>query len=385
MKKLMKGMLLLPVFMVIFLVAMPAQAADLRSDDTIIIASGEVINDDLYLVGNRIIINGTVNGDVVCIGNHITMAGRVDGTITAIGITVEIEGDVTQSVQTAASNVTVSGEIGGDVVAAGDDINLTDQATIGRDLVFAGRSVNVDALINDGIQGTGTKIVLNNVIGSDVEVGVDRLTITSTAVIQGDLVYTSENEATIQNGARIIGTTTHILAEHFEIPHIGLWASFIAFLMTLVTGIVIILIAPKRARAVADAVKMRPLATLGWGALLLFVTPIALAIVFITIIGIPLSIMGAVIYGIAIFLSQVVIGLFIGYWILGHFSNIESRGLLIGAFVLGFTLLTLVRFVPYIGWIIWLATAVFGIGAMAMSQKILRSNAVKSTGDTTVG
>lgn len=384
MKTFVKGMLLLPVFMAIFitifLVATPTQAADLRKDDTIIIASGEVIDDDLYLIGNRVIINGTVNGNVLCIGNHITIAGRVDGTITAIGNTVEIEGDVTQSVQTAANNVIVSGQIGGDMVTAGNDIDLTDQATIDRDFVFAGNSVDVNALINDGIQGVGNTIVLSNIIGSDVEVGVHRLTITSTAVIQGNLTYTSENEVMIQDGARIIGITTHILAEHFEIPHIGIWASFIAFLMVLITGIVIILIAPRRAKAAADAVKHRPLATLGWGALLLFVTPIALAIVFITILGIPLSIMGLVIYGIAIFLSQVAIGLFIGYWILGHFSNIESRGLLILAYVLGFTLLTLVSFIPYIGWIIWLAVAVFGIGAMAMSQKILRLNAVQSTG-----
>jgi cytoskeletal protein CcmA (bactofilin family) len=363
--------------------ATPAVAADFRGDDTIIIASGDIINDDLYLIGNRIVINGTIIGDALCIGNHITVSGRIEGNVTAIGATIEIEGEVTRSLRVAGSDVTVSGEVGRDVVVAGDKIDLTDQAAIGNDLVFAGRSINVDSLIEEGILGASTKTVLSSIIGDDVEVVVDRLTISSTAIIQGDLVYTSENEAVIQSGARIIGSTTHNLATHYDFPDIGLWVGFIAFFMTLVTGIVIILVAPKRAQAVAESIKVNTLPALGWGALALFVTPIALVLVFITIIGIPVSVMGLIVYVIAIFLSQIAVGLFIGYWILGYLRSVDSRGILIGAFVIGFTLLTLVKLIPYIGWALWLATTVFGIGAMLLSQRTLRSQQVEKV-ETTI-
>jgi hypothetical protein len=112
------------------------------------------------------------------------------------------------------------------------------------------------------------------------------------------------------------------------------------------------------------------------------VTPIALVIVFITIIGIPLSVIGTVVYFIGIFLSQIAAGLFIGYWILSYFRNVQSRGILIGAFVIGFILLSLVQLIPFVGWIFWLAAAIFGIGAMAMSQKTLRSQAIEVTVDS---
>ena len=131
MKKLIKVGLIFFILALTLLLATPANAADLRGDDTIIISSEDVINDDLYLVGNSIIINGTVNGDVVCIGNHITMAGHVNGNITIIGATTEIEGEVTHSVRETGSNVTVSGKIGRDMLAAGDEIDLTKQADIG--------------------------------------------------------------------------------------------------------------------------------------------------------------------------------------------------------------------------------------------------------------
>jgi cytoskeletal protein CcmA (bactofilin family) len=375
MKNLMKGMLLLSVLVMMIIFATPVAAADGRNNDTIIIASGDVINDDLYLFGNRININGTVIGDVVCFGTYISVAGQVDGNLIAIGATIEIDGEVTHSARIAGNNVTISGNIGRDVIAAGDEIDLTDQAIIGRDLVFAGNLVHVDSLINDGILGVGSRIMLNNIIGDNVELSVDRLTIESTAVIQGDLVYTSEREAIIQNGARIVGTTTHILGSwpDFDLSEFALWGKLIAFFMTLVTGIVIVLFAPRRAKAVAESIRINPLRTLGWGALIFFVAPVALAILFITIIGIPLSTIGTVAYIIVIYLSQVAVGLFIGYWILGHFYRIESRGMLISAFVIGFTLLILISLIPFIGWVLWPVTAVFGIGAIVTSVKTLRS------------
>jgi hypothetical protein len=46
---------------------------------------------------------------------------------------------------------------------------------------------------------------------------------------------------------------------------------------------------------------------------------------------------------------------------------------LIGALALGFLILTLLKLIPYIGFPLWLATVLFGIGAMALSLKTLRS------------
>jgi hypothetical protein len=82
------------------------------------------------------------------------------------------------------------------------------------------------------------------------------------------------------------------------------------------------------------------------------------------------GLIGLTLYGIAIYLSQIAVGLFIGYWIIGYFSKVESRGVLVGALALGFTILTLLKLIPYVGfpWL-WLATVLFGIGAMALSQK----------------
>jgi len=368
------AVLLVVMLMTVF-VAVPASAAELRGEDTIIIASGDTIDDDLYLAGNRITINGTINGDVLAVGDTITVNGRINGNLTAVGSTVNVNGVVTNAVRAGGGDINVAGNIGGDLVVGGGQIEIASTAIIGRDLVFGAGNIRISALIGDDITGGGGEVFLENGVEGDVELGAGNLVIATTANIKGNLVYVSENEADIKSGARIGGTTTHRIPEVKEpvIPEIGIWGRVIAFLMTLSAGIVIILIAPRRSAAVAAYIKRKPLMTLGWGAIILFATPIAALMTFITVVGVPVGLLGLTLYGILLYLGQIAVGLFLGYWIIGYFRNVESRGILVGALALGFAALTLLKLIPYVGFVLWLATALFGIGAIVLSQKTLQA------------
>ena len=123
----------------------------------------------------------------------------------------------------------------------------------------------------------------------------------------------------------------------------------------------------------AASIRRNPWLSLGWGAIIFCATPVAAIITFITVVGVPVGLIGLTVYGIAIYLSQIAVGLFIGYWIINYFIKVESRGTLIGALALGFLILTLLKLIPYIGFPMWLATVLFGIGAMALSPKNLPS------------
>jgi len=384
---------LMAIMLVIFFAATPALAADVRNEDSVVIASGDVINDDLYVAGSRIIINGTVNGDVMAGGSSITVNGKIDGSIIAVGSTIGIEGEVTHAVRVAGSDINVSGTIGGDLAVAGSSVKIDGSAEIGQDVIFAASRISINGPVGGDVKGGGGRVILQNVVEGNVELGigsielytmvdiksdmdfrVERLTVEPTTHIKGDLTYLSKEEANIMPGATIDGEITHRIPEVREPiipPAFGIWSKVIAFLMILMVGIVIILIAPKRSLAMAASIKRKPLLSLGWGAVILLATPIAALIIFITIIGIPVSLLGMVLYGIAIFLSQIVVGLFIGYWILGSFSRVESRGMLIGALALGFAILTLIKLIPYLGIPLWIATVLFGMGAMALSQHTL--------------
>jgi len=379
------------ILLALFVMATPALAADLRSADSVIVASGDVVNDDLYAAGSRIVINGTVNGDLIAAGDTILVNGKIDGSIIAAGANININGEVTRSVRVAGSKISIAGSIGGDLAVAGGDIDVSETAQIGRDVLFRAGNIRIRGPVGGDVKGGGGEVMLAGEVQGDVEVSVEpfpaswmvdtgengaygRLVIEPTARIHGNFIYTSQNEVTVPAGASIEGQTTHKLPPVREpiIPALKVWARVLGYLMTLVAGIVLVLVFPKRSLAAAASIKRRPLPSLGWGALIFFVTPLALLIILITIVGIPISLIGLAFYLMALFVSQIVVGLFIGYLIIGSFSKVESRGMLVAALALGFTILTLVKLIPYLGIPIWIATVLFGIGAMAVSRKTLK-------------
>src|SRR5205085_11299623 len=106
--------------------ATPAAAADIRSGDSITVAAGETINDDLYAFGNTITILGTVRGDVIAAGATVEIDGAVSGNVMAAGNSISIRGPVAGSVRIAGNTLAIDGKVTGDVVAAGSALTVGD-------------------------------------------------------------------------------------------------------------------------------------------------------------------------------------------------------------------------------------------------------------------
>ncbi len=374
--------------------ATPVLAFDAREGDTITISGGEVVDDDLYIVAGTITVDGTVNGDLWAVGNTIIVNGPVEGSVMAAGRTISINGDVGHAVRAAGETVIINSDVNGDVMVGCGQVNIASTATVGGDLLLGVGNARIDGLIEGIIKGGGGGVTISGEVRGNVDLKVENLTILPTANIQGDLVYTSEEEADIQSGARIGGATTHNLPEVKEsrardFPFVlfsGIGGKVIGFLMAFIAGLVIILLVPGRLKSIADSIRTRPGPSAGWGALALFVTPIAAVIVCITIIGIPVGLIALALWGIAFYLAQIPVGLFIGRWIIGHFRNVESKALMIGALALGLVILKLLGLIPHlvglfsgvVGFVlVWLsivvAVALFGMGAVVVSIRKWRA------------
>src|SRR5215207_693378 len=76
----------------------PASAFDGRSGENIVIASDEVIDDDLYVTARTFVLDGTVNGDLIAAGQTITINGTVEGDLMAAGQTIVVNGSVTGAI-----------------------------------------------------------------------------------------------------------------------------------------------------------------------------------------------------------------------------------------------------------------------------------------------
>lgn len=87
---------------------------------TPVIASGEVWDGDVVVIGGELALQGTVKGNVVLVGGSVRAAGRVSGNIVSLGGEVVLQGQ---------------GEVEGNVVALGAGLRRATGASVRGDIL----------------------------------------------------------------------------------------------------------------------------------------------------------------------------------------------------------------------------------------------------------
>ncbi len=315
----------------------PAYAFDGRSGDKVVIQSGDVINDDLYVGANEFTLDGTVNGDVIVGGQMITINGTINGNLMAAGQTVVINGTVTGASR-IAGNVLFIGEkanIGKDLVGAGYSLESRKGSVIGRDAIVAAGQVLLAGNVTRNVwAGTGGLELAGNV-GGNVKADVGEanqgqagppptmfmggqstvpvplvkqgLTIDPSAKITGNLDYTQNNDLTFPAGVvsgKISRTTPPAnqdggprgTSELVETPahKIGNWSlNLLRSLVTLVLiGLLLLWLVPALVKKPTEKLETKPWPSLAWGV-------VAYAAFFFTILLILfVLILGGILFGV---------------------------------------------------------------------------------------
>jgi cytoskeletal protein CcmA (bactofilin family) len=125
------GLLLVALF------AVPTvRAFEGRGGDVVIIAAGDVIEDDLYVAAGEFTLDGTVKGDLVVVGSTVTINGTVEGDLTAAGQSVIVNGSVEDDARIAGFALTVQGDVSDDVIAAGFSLEGREGSSVGGDVLY---------------------------------------------------------------------------------------------------------------------------------------------------------------------------------------------------------------------------------------------------------
>jgi cytoskeletal protein CcmA (bactofilin family) len=383
--------LLAAVLAVTLVIIAPANAADIRRGEKLVIPAGEVVNDDLYLFGSGITVDGTVNGDVIAFGDRIAISGPVNGRVNCAARDITVKGQVRDSVRVAASTVDIYGNVGGDLVAAASQVNIMPGGSVGREFLVAAGTVRVDGPVAKGILGSIGSLFINSSVGGDVDIECRALNLEPGASISGDLTYRSENVAAQAKEATVKGQVKQVVppqpkpgpsAETMGPLIAGAATAIIGFILilmiilavlkyiaALLTGIILILVARKYIPGLINTLKSSPWPCLGYGALFFFLAPVAIVMAFMLVIGIPLGLAGLALYILAVYLGHIFIGLFIGKWMLRQHTDRTQTGPLIGALALGLLVVYVIAVIPVIGCLSDLAAILFGLGAICLLIK----------------
>lgn len=368
---------LIIAFFLTLLGASVTHAADFRTDTSITIGEGEVIDDDLYLLGTTIIVNGTVNGDVFAAGTTIEINGTVNGNVSLAGTDVTINGTVSQGARIAANSVTIAGMVAEDALILSNTTDLIASGEVGRDLILTVATATIDGTVERRVAGVADKVTHNGSIGAEFDMSLSNLVINDGASIGGDLTYRSESEAEIASGAEIGGETMHeMVAEATDID-VGFSLDSIAvgvagLIMTAVYGTVFLLVFPRLTITASNQLLENPLMSIGMGIVFLIVVPIVSILVMITVVGIPLGLIALLLYGIALFSAQIFVGMTIGRLILSFIADGNRRLIQFLGLLIGLLILFGISFIPYVGPWAPLIVVILGLGGLMLAIGRLR-------------
>ena len=298
-----------------------ADAAEVKRGEAVRLPDGETVDQDLYVFGGTVILEGAAARDVVVVARYLDAVGPIGGSLMVLAGRAEVRGTVGGSVRAAGASVAIYGRVEGDVVAAGGSVTIVETASVGGDVVVAGGKVTIvdGAVVGGAVRGEAVGMTIEGEIGSAVDVTTRRLHVAPSAQIGGVLRYQSRRAATIEPGAVVVGPTVRRdPAAALPMGPLLFWANGAVprLLAMFVSGIVLVLLVPRRMAAVADSGRSAPMTSLLLGTGLVVFLPVLLILLLLTVIGSPLALVGGFGYLAGLYLSQVFVGLALGRFLL---------------------------------------------------------------------
>ncbi len=319
---------------------------------------------DILAAGRKVINNGLIKGDFMAAGAYIANNGQVSGDLLAAGESIDVAGDIAGDVRVAGRVIEVMGNVGHNVNMFAGEAVIFKGATIKGNALLAAGDIQIDGKVAGDILGTGEHIVINGEVLGDIRLEVNRLIIGKDAMIHGNIIYTSAQKGEISPDAQIKGKIAHRMPSPEEMKEDGKpvisWGKM-GFSVTaaFLIGSILVGLFPIQMVALEQQMRETPWKVFGTGILSFVVIPVVIVIAFVTIVGIPLGIILALLYGMILYLGKIFVAFHLGQIILRKKGKKRILSLLVGLVIL-----TIVYQIPYLKILVWFIVAFWSMGTL---------------------
>ncbi len=336
--------------------------ASIRTSSRNIVVESDIVREDLYALGGRTIIEGTIEGDLIVVGGELTITGTVEGDVVGlVGGPARITGTVGGSVLLAAVSLEVDGEIGADVASLAGDATVG--GTVDRDvLLFAGEGV-VNATVGRDLRAQVWRLVVAGDVGRKVVARVDDIVVRDSARVGDDISFKASDVVDISEVAEIGGAVvqrtviTPVWAQ--AVNRAVTWLSLLALL---VSGTLLFWLFRRTAARAPDIVAERPLRASLIGLAVLLGAPVLTLPLLLSLVGLPVALLLLVVWAVALVLGPAPTLAWAGRHLL------RSRGGLLAGFVVAALLWRgAMWLLPAVGLLLYLAAVAPGIGSFVMA------------------
>ncbi len=319
---------------------------------------------------DNVSISDNYNSSVAAAGGDVDITGDVNGFGAFIAENIEQTGTVDYGFY-ASNSATISGVVEKDVFSISTSFKSLDNAKFNRDVFIASDEVVLNGEFDRNVNVYASKVTLDEVnVKGNITIIADEIEVSKDATVNGVLSYnkdanfksSSDNINKVKKNAAILNSDEE---ETFaDVVYSKAWS----ILCLMIVFGVICLLFPKvfnkintkyENMKVMDALKL-----MGKGALVLILIPIIAIVLLFTMIGIPLCIILAVIYCLALYLSTIFGAYLIGYKVWNKISSEkkEINALLYGA--IGLLIILVLELIPVVGSIVSVIVLLGGLGVI---------------------
>lgn len=311
--------------------------------------TSNVVSKTLYLADSSVTIDYPVEGNVFVMAQDLTISGNISGNVFALAQNLKIEttGSINSTLFVCAENVTIDGTVS-DVFSISSNLTINNNARVMQDITASGSTLKLD----------GT-------IGRNANFGFDEISTSDSAMILGDLSYSSKTAAIsedIVSGITSFKQIEEVKIEPKDIIREKLNGLYTLLVVSLVIVLIVVYAMPKFADKEQKIVENKLAATFGYGALALILIPFACLILFCTILGILPSIVLLFVYLFIIMQVATPLVAIAMAKIICQKINKNTKGFTLLFSMLLVLAIWVLELIPVLGSIVSLLTAILGLG-----------------------
>ncbi|MEI6168342.1 MAG: hypothetical protein WCS52_14260 [bacterium] len=358
--------------------AVRAQAIEFRTTDTYTLPANQVLSNELWLQARTITLAGTANEDCFILadsmGQHPTtnlptlrLSGLFGTDLWGFGESVEMTGVVSNNARLASSKtIMITSQVGRNLMALAPTISLSENSTVRGSAFLAGQDVILSGTIKGNTSVYANKVTLTGKFENDLHVIADEITVMPGTEIKGDFYYRMEGDLVLDSGVLLGGK---MIKQELPIPPPANHSSTLMLQLTLLCGAIMVGMVFVSLMPGIAALSVHKLAESTWRCLLFgFITfaliPLLAAFLIFTVAGIPLSVILILAYIILMYVSKIIVGLFIGHLIIRKRAPVAPN-LLFPVMALGLLALYAATNLPFpFDITFWFAITLSGMGAL---------------------
>jgi hypothetical protein len=331
------------------------------------------LGQDLFMVGDELRLEEEVPGDAVLIGSSIDVAAPVNGDGVIAGRELELRGPFRNDLYAAGARVRLDGSVAGNARIIGAEVSLGPDSTIDGGVSIGAARADIAGSVDGYLQVAAGNTTISGRVAGDLEVSGEQLQLAPSAQIDGSLVFTGPQPASVAPGARVNGEIRHVPSS--DASDSGSWSAaggvfaVISVLGLATVGVLLWTLWPRFTRSAIDAATKRSGRAFLTGLALAAGVPLIVVLLLVSIVGIPLAVFAGSAYLMLFPLGYLLAGATIAEQLVERFRSRRigrtPRRLL--ALSLALLLLAMLAFVPMVGAFSIVALTLLGMGALVLA------------------